>query len=231
MKKKTIKKLLLWTGAILIVLAVGGYFAMNYAVNRMIHMMAEGIDLDSLDRELQGVGNVRMDEKNGVTAPAGGSGNVAGAGDKANGAASGASASPNNGSGGSTQQSSGGNTQQGGAVSQAPAQSSAAPTKDDKLTYSAEISTDKAKQVEEQITLKDKAFITSVIMKRFSSSELNMFAKLASGGLSVEEKKEAKKVFLEKLSESEYNQLIGIAAKLGLSEGKDYQNSLKENLK
>jgi len=239
MKKKTIKKLLLWTGAILIVLAVGGYFALNYAVNRMIHIMAEGIDLESLDRELQGVGNVRMDEKNGVTAPAGGSGNVAGSGDtgtsanagKANGAGSGASASPNTGSGGSTQQSSGGNAQQGAAASQAPAQSSSAPTKDDKLTYSAEISTDKAKQVEEQITLKDKAFITSVIMKRFSSSELNMFAKLASGGLSVEEKKEAKKVFLEKLSESEYNQLIGIAAKLGLSEGKDYQNSLKENLK
>lgn len=243
MKRKTVKKLLLGTGIILIVLLIGGYFAMNYAVNRMIHIMAEGIDIDSLNREMQGVGNVRMDEKNGVTAPAGGSGNVAGSGDAgtsanaviANGStsASGASASPNNDSssngGGNSQQSSGGAAQQGAAASQAPVQSSA-PSKSDKLTYSPEISTDKAKQVEDQITLKDKAFITSVIMKRFSSSELNLFGQMASGGLSVEEKKEAKKVFLEKLSESEYNQLIAIATKLGLSQGKDYQNSLKENL-
>lgn len=74
----------------------------------------------------------------------------------------------------------------------------------------------------------EKAQITSVLLKKLSASELQLFLKMASNGLSVDEKKEAKKVFLQKLSEDEYNQLISIAAKYGLSQGKSYSDSLKE---
>lgn len=96
------------------------------------------------------------------------------------------------------------------------------------LPYEANISTEKAEQAQEQVTLQEKALITSIFVKRFSMEELMAFTKLAGGGLSVEEKREAKKIVMEKLTEEEYDQLIKIAAKLGLSQGKSYKDSRKE---
>jgi hypothetical protein len=55
-----------------------------------------------------------------------------------------------------------------------------------------------------------------------------LFMSMAGNGMSVDEKKAAKKIILGKLTEDEYNQLIQIAAKYGLSEGKSYTDSLKE---
>ncbi|TVY10392.1 hypothetical protein [Paenibacillus cremeus] len=94
--------------------------------------------------------------------------------------------------------------------------------------YEPNISTDKAKQVQDSATLSEKAQITTILLKKLNPSELQLFVKMASNGLSVEEKKEAKKIILQKLTEDEYNQLIAIAAKYGLSQGKSYQDSLKE---
>ena len=94
--------------------------------------------------------------------------------------------------------------------------------------YDPSINADKAAKAQEEITVKEKLQITSIFMKRFSAKELDAFMKLASGGLSLEEKVEAKKLVLEKLSEEEYDQLIGIAAKLGLSQGKGYNASKSE---
>jgi hypothetical protein len=52
---------------------------------------------------------------------------------------------------------------------------------------------------------------------------------MSENGVSVEEKQKAKKIILQKLTEEEYNELIAIASKLGLSSsGKSYQESLKE---
>ncbi|MNR68230.1 hypothetical protein D3C85_1926620 [compost metagenome] len=48
---------------------------------------------------------------------------------------------------------------------------------------------------------------------------------MAGNGLSVDEKKKAKDIILQKLTEDEYNQLIGIAAKYGLSQGKKYADT------
>lgn len=70
--------------------------------------------------------------------------------------------------------------------------------------------------------------VASIFMKRFTTKELDAFRKLASGGLTVEEKKEAKEIVMEKLTEEEYDELIQIAAKLGLSQGKKYEESKKE---
>lgn len=100
--------------------------------------------------------------------------------------------------------------------------------KKDGPAYSAAISSDKAEQVQEEVTAQEKAFVMTTILKKFSPEEMNLFMRLASGGLSVEEKKEAKKIFLQKLSEEEYNKLIAIASKYGLSQGKSYQDSLKQ---
>ncbi|MDR6878337.1 hypothetical protein [Bacillus sp. 3255] len=101
----------------------------------------------------------------------------------------------------------------------------------DELGYQAQITTEKAKVVEDSISVKEKVAVTSVLLKKLSSSELQLLAKLAGGGLTVEEKKSAKEIILNKLSEDEYNQLIQIAAKYGLSQGKNYQDSQKESHK
>ncbi|WP_372814222.1 hypothetical protein [Paenibacillus sp.] len=96
--------------------------------------------------------------------------------------------------------------------------------------YSATISEEKAEKVKDEITIAEKAKITSMLLSKLSPSELKLFAQMASNGLSLEEKKEAKKIILNKLSEDEYNQLIGIAAKYGLSQGKNYADSKKQDL-
>ncbi|WP_309120834.1 hypothetical protein [Paenibacillus sp.] len=59
-------------------------------------------------------------------------------------------------------------------------------------------------------------------MEKFSAAELREFAAIAAGGITVEEKKAARDTFLSRLSEEEYNELIAIAAKYGLSQGNSY---------
>jgi len=80
------------------------------------------------------------------------------------------------------------------------------------------------------VTAEEKLKLTTIFLKRFTPKELSAFMTLAKGGVTIEEKREAKKIVLEKLTEEEYNELIAIAAKLGLSQGKNYQESLKEDL-
>jgi hypothetical protein len=93
--------------------------------------------------------------------------------------------------------------------------------------YRADISEQRAKTVEEQITVKEKMLVTSIVMDNFSTKELELFSKLASGGLNKEEKKEMRELFLQKMSEEEYNQLIAVAAKYGLSQGRQYEDVKK----
>lgn len=96
------------------------------------------------------------------------------------------------------------------------------------LNYEAQVTTEKAKVVEESISLKEKAAVSAVLLKKLSASELQLFAKMAGNGMSIEEKKQAKEMVLKKLTEEEYNQLIQIATKYGLSQGKNYKDSQKQ---
>jgi cytoskeletal protein RodZ len=91
--------------------------------------------------------------------------------------------------------------------------------------HSAYISLSKAEQVQEEITVKEKAKVARTILAKFSPSDLQYFIQLTQGGVTTNEKKEAKRVFLEKLTEAEYNELIAIAAKYGLSSGRDYHET------
>lgn len=91
------------------------------------------------------------------------------------------------------------------------------------------ITTEQAQKAQEEITMKEKAKVSSVLLSKLSAADIKLFMKLSENGVSAEEKKEAKKIILQKLTEEEYNELIAIAAKLGLSaSGKNYQESLKE---
>lgn len=94
--------------------------------------------------------------------------------------------------------------------------------------YSSEISIDKAAAVQDSITVSEKASVTSVLLKQLDMSDIKILQALASGGLNQEEKKEARSIILEKLSAEQYDELIVIAQKYGLSKGKTYDQVIKE---
>lgn len=88
--------------------------------------------------------------------------------------------------------------------------------------YNPEVSVDKAKDIQETATVAEKAKVTSILLGKLSLDDIKTLQQLASGGLSVEKKKEARTLLLEKLSEDEYNELIAIAKKYGVSQGRSY---------
>jgi hypothetical protein len=94
--------------------------------------------------------------------------------------------------------------------------------------YAPEVSTKKAKAIKENVTVSDKASVTSILMGNLGLSDLKTFQEMASGGLTVDEKREARKVLLDKLSPEEYNKLAAIAKKYGVSRGKNYDEAAKE---
>lgn len=109
-----------------------------------------------------------------------------------------------------------------GQVEGAPAAS------DDPLSYTPEVTKEKAAAVQESITLGEKLKVAGVLMKRLDASDIDLFMKMMSGGMTVEEKRSAKDIMLERLTAEEYDELIQIAAKYGLSRGKSYEESLLE---
>lgn len=209
---RKVKSVFLWSGIVLIILTGVAYWGINAVMNKMLYAIAPNVKPSLEERAIPNqntpapatsaitpVPEVKQNESSlDVNLPA------------ASTTASTAEPVTNKES-------------QSPSVSTAPVTpTSAAPS------YVGSISANKAKKAEEQITLEDKALLTSIFLKRFSPQELSAFMSLASGGLSIKEKVEAKKLVLNKLSEDEYNKLISIAAKLDLSQGKSYKDSLKE---
>ncbi|GLI10027.1 hypothetical protein YDYSG_60600 [Paenibacillus tyrfis] len=94
--------------------------------------------------------------------------------------------------------------------------------------YKAEISAGKAKEVQDQISLTEQVKITTVLLKKLDGNDLKLLQNMFEKGVSLEEKRKAKAMILEKLSEEEYDELIAIASKYGLSKGKSYEKSLQE---
>ncbi|KPV58473.1 hypothetical protein QJ48_16350 [Paenibacillus sp. A3] len=94
--------------------------------------------------------------------------------------------------------------------------------------YKAEIPAGKAKEVQDQISLSEQVKITTVLLKKLNGNDLKQLQNMFDKGVSLEEKRKAKEMILEKLSEEEYDELIAIASKYGLSKGKSYEESLLE---
>jgi len=214
------QKVSIWIVSIVIVLVVGGIFAANYAVDKVLNSMV-GMSVDDLlgEENSDASSNVSPDtaspsnsgeSKNsgGSTSTDGSEGNVNSGGANSS---NGDSTTSNSGDQASnsigTQSGSNGSGQSGSSGSDG---------------YSAEVTPDKAKEVEENVTVSEKAKVVSILMGSLSADDISTLQKLAGGGLTVEEKREAKKLLLEKLTEDQYNELIAIAAKHGLSQGKTY---------
>lgn len=195
------RKIIIWTASIVILLGIGGLFAANYVVDRLLASLS-----DSLGEELL-ADHSHPDNSSPNTNP-----------------------SPDNSS--DNKQTLSDETEQtlnNDNVSETDGEgqpSSADPGEEGK--YNPEISTEKAKDVQENITVNEKAKLTAVFLKELSMDDLKALQELASGGLSQEEKKEARTLILEKLSPEQYDELIQIAKKYGLSQGKSYEEVSKE---
>ncbi|GIP35126.1 hypothetical protein [Paenibacillus sp. J2TS4] len=221
MRKRKWKKWIIGTAAVLIIVAVGGYFAMDYAVDRILKSITAGLEIEGTPSTTEPQSTPTPDpssadlEEKGEGVPGDSLDPSGQAGNKT-------SPNPTGESNPSEEEKNSVSDGQ----SKPPSPASPAPQGSPKVDAS--ISQEKAAQAQEQITIKDKTKVTSVLLKRLNSSDIKTVMELASGGMSVEEKREAKKIILEKLTEEEYNELIAIAAKLGLSQGKSYEDSQKQ---
>jgi len=217
MAKKRIFRWIWITAGVLMLLAGGAYLAMDMAVNYTLKKMA---DLESIETEV-----AIAPEETLPVAP------VAGTTDP----------KPPETSQGETEEATTADDEtddggsQGGATEDAsadsdnktaqPAETSAPATTGG---YQPEIAGDTAKALQEKVTTKEKLAVAGVLMEKFSAGELKEFAALAADGITVEDKKAAKDTFLSRLSEEEYNRLIAIAAKYGLSQGRKYDESKQD---
>lgn len=207
MFNKRWKKILLWTLSIIVVLGVGGLFAANYAVDKLMNSMADGFDLESEDQVSGG-----QDQG---TAP-----EDTVADDKVEPVAS-ATPAPSTDDKGSKD-----------TTASTTSEPTKAPSTDQKDTssdgYTAQVSTDKAKEIQENVTMKDKADVAAIVLGQLSVSDINRLKDLAKGGLTIDEKREARSIILGKVSEEQYNELSQVAKKYGVSQGKTRDQVLKE---
>jgi hypothetical protein len=217
MRKKKWKKILIWIASIIVVLGIGGLFAANYVMDKMLASLA-----GSLEEEL--LAELPTEVPGGTGQPDDSGQNSSGAPDDGN-----DTDNPGSQTDGSEQTGQNSNKPDQGQGSEGkPATPSQPDGGKDKDGYKAEVSVDKAKDVQEKITVAEKAKLATVFMKELSADDLKKLQELSSGGLSQAEKKEARDLILERLSPEQYDELIEIAKKYGLSQGKSYDEVSKQ---
>jgi len=214
MFNKRWKKILLWTLSIIVVLGVGGVFAANYAVDKLMNSMADGFDLESEDQVNGGQDQGTAPEDtvaDGKVEPVASATPVPSIDDKG---------SKDTGETGKD------------TTASTTSEPTKAPSTDSKDTssdgYTAEVSTDKAKEIQDNVTMKDKADVAAIVLGQLSVSDINRLKDLAKGGLTIDEKREARSIILGKVSEEQYNELSQVAKKYGVSQGKTRDQVLKE---
>ena len=223
MRKKTWLIVASVVFVLLILAAVAAIWAVDAAVNWTLREMAASSpaaeSTAGKSAAETGAGSPAADPGAGKPSaqPGAGTGSSGGGGSPVQGG--GAGTSGGNGSGGGD--ASGGNPSSGG-TGQAAGEQGANSSEDSALQYEADITAERAALVQENITLAEKALVASTLMKKFSMAELRQFTDIARDGITVEEKRALRDIFVERLSEEEYNELIAIAAKYGLSQGKTY---------
>ncbi|MEK3683095.1 hypothetical protein [Paenibacillus sp. FSL R10-2736] len=205
------KKVLIWTLSVIVVLGVGGLFAANYAVDKLMNSMADGFDVEAND-----TGNVPQGQ---VVEPA-----VAESDPSAEPAAS---IDPTSTSSPDSTPASTDAGEQTAVVSTTKPATTPAPTPEG-VDGIAHISTDKTKEVQDNVSITDKANVASIVAQQLSVSDIKRLQELAKGGLTKEEKREARSIILGKVSEEQYNELSQIAKKYGVSQGKSRDQVIVE---
>lgn len=213
MRKKKWKKILIWTASIIVVLGVVGLFAANYAVDKLISTLAEDLENDLMNEvvtEIADTSNQQVDESEKPTT------------DIVD-----VNAYPSDVQSVESVDESGKSDQERDDLAQ-PDSSTQTENERSEVGYQAEVTVGKAKDIQEKITVGEKAQLTSVFLEELSMSDIKNLQALASGGLSIDEKKEARSIILDRLSPEQYDELIQIAKKYGMSQGKSYGEVIKE---
>jgi hypothetical protein len=233
MFNKRWKKVLAWSLSVIIVLAIGGLFAANYAVDKLMTSMAGGLDLESENissnegiiveptiapaetaKPIEAITNPVSDP----TTPA------ATTSPESTPASETASSQP-----AKAQKTAENSASIDSPSAETQSSSSPSPNKNSDVGgYSAQVSADKAKKIQENVTVKEKADVASIVMGQLSMSDIKRLQELASGGLTIDEKREARSIILGKVSDEQYNELSQIAKKYGVSEGKTKDQVLAE---
>lgn len=214
---KRIKRLLMWFGCVAIVVFGIAYFAMDYGVERALRSMQPIEETDAGVGE--GMERAVDDERNDSGLSMDGQNEDGVVDDEMDHELSGGNVS--NDRDGSQEQDSENDRTSDGSDGDVVDHS-----RDKGGVYTAEITPEKIEAAEDKITFREKTKVTSTLIRRLSASDIRRLSSMSS--MSLEEKKEAKALFLEKLSEEEYDELIAIAAKLGLSRGKTYAESTRD---
>lgn len=204
------KKVLIWTLSVIVVLGVGGLFAANYAVDKLMNSMSDGFDVEAEDTVNVSQGQVvepTVAESDPSAEPAASVNQTS-------------TSSPD-----STPASTDAGEQT--AASTTKPATTPAPTPEG-VDGIAHISPDKAKDVQDNVSIKDKANVASIVAQQLSVSDIKRLQELAKGGLTNEEKREARSIILGKVSEEQYNELSKVAKKYGVSQGKTRDQILAE---
>ncbi|WP_339206395.1 hypothetical protein MHH56_02525 [Paenibacillus sp. FSL K6-3182] len=204
MRKKKWKKILIWVASIIVILGVGGLFAANYAVDKLISTLAADLEGDLLNEVT--TPETKTDE-NGTDTTGKDDPSSTVDNDETTDSSNGTKDKPTT-----------DNTKNSGSNDSNVSKEEDKP----KNGYSGEVSIDKAKDLQEKITVSEKAQVSTVLLKELSMSDIKELQALASGGMNLEEKKKARSIILGKLSPEQYDELIQIAKKYGMSQGKSY---------
>lgn len=220
MFNKRWKKVLFWTLSVIVVLGVGGLFAANYAVDKLMSSMADGFDVEAEDTSEVNKGQ--------IVEPAVTAGDPT-AESTANTELP-TSIEPVATSEATDALDESRNDAEETAVTTNKPVSTPAPTPEGEDGI-AHISPDKAKEVQENVSIKDKANVASIVAQQLSVSDIKRLQELAKGGLTNEEKREARSMILGKVSEEQYNELSQVAKKYGVSQGKTRDQVVAEEEK
>jgi len=223
-KKRKWPKVVAWIGCVAVIVAAAGLFAANAALDKMLGYLA-----DSNIEQASAIFDGQTGGADKPAAPAAGEDRqTADAADSSADSAKNGQATDTSGGTGARKSGHSGETGSGhsgaGAAGAGGSNDGAAPESGD-FSYSAEVSVEKAEQIRESVTLGEKMTIASILDK----SDIDRFVDLAKGGLTVEDKRAARALLLEKLTEDEYDTLIAIAKKYGISQGKTYAEVKKDH--
>jgi hypothetical protein len=216
MRKRKWPKVLWISLTILLLLGIGGYLAMDMAVDYTLKQVAGGVDLEELMSELEaGVSEGVIIEGDGQN-EIGGSDDAGAPADVVDQSEDAVAPEVVSGDAGS------------GAEETTEPGNASIVGESDKPSKGGDVSAAVAQEAQAGVTASEKMVVASVLLKRFSVDELKQFVAIAKDGITTEEKREARGIFLERLTEEEYNELIAIAAKHGLSQGRSYDQVKKE---
>lgn len=194
MRKKT--KVLVWTGAVVVVLGTGGIATTNFLLNKFLDSMSEQVVATAVGKsgETDATAEASADE-------------------------------------GSKEKQADGNVQKAAQETVSSEEKAPAAKKEaakDPKGYTANLTGEKIKEIKEDVSVSDKMDVMAILLKKLSLSDIRKLQQLAQGGLTREKKREARAIIHDKVTPEQYDELITIAKKYGVSQGRNYEEVIKQ---